>query len=475
MHIGFSIPVVALVGVCSLLQILQAQAPPDLTPPTPLIGAIMRNDDVEAKRLLVGGADPNEGRLLGGSPLLLAIMQGQSETARALIDQGADVKATDGRGATALMWAAGSETNNTGLVKELILRGIDVNARDKAGDTAILWAQRRGYTPVVELLKQHGASDADGVKKAVETAVALLQKSGAEFSKISSCASCHHQSLPQMAYGSARARGFAVDAGNSEQQVKALMAMYRPMRKLFAAGKEVLPDTAITVSYALVGLAAEGYKPDETTDAMAFLISTQQKADGSFRVLPARPPMESTPVTGTALSIRALKIYGKDQGDRIRRAADWLRTVKPRTHEERAMQLLGLSWAGAADTKSAVRGLFAEQRADGGWGQLPTLESDAYATGQALVALQASGVQPSHTALQRGVAFLIRTQHPDGSWLVRSRSVPFQPLKESGFPHGKHQWISAAGTAWAALGLSLVDPQTPQQQLSKAFQAGETR
>jgi len=39
-------------------------------------------------------------------------------------------------------------------------------------------------------------------------------------------------------------------------------------------------------------------------------------------------------------------------------------------------------------------------------------------------------------------------------WLVRSRSFPFQPYKESGFPHGKDQWISAAGTGWAAMALA---------------------
>jgi hypothetical protein len=41
---------------------------------------------------------------------------------------------------------------------------------------------------------------------------------------------------------------------------------------------------------------------------------------------------------------------------------------------------------------------------------------------------------------------------------VRSRTFPVQPLKESGFPHGTHQWISAAGTSWATLALALALP-----------------
>ena len=134
------------------------------------------------------------------------------------------------------------------------------------------------------------------------------------------------------------------------------------------------------------------------------------------------------------------------------------------------MQLLGLAWAKAksADLPAFTKALVAEQQKDGGWAQLPALGSDAYATGQALVALQASGqLDVNDPVYQRGVAFLLRTQREDGSWFVQSRSVPLQPYKESGFPHGKDQWISAAGTSWAAMALSLADPQ-PATQISEA-------
>ena len=128
------------------------------------------------------------------------------------------------------------------------------------------------------------------------------------------------------------------------------------------------------------------------------------------------------------------------------------------------MQLLGLAWAAApADAiRTSAKALLAGQRQDGGWAQLPALETDAYATGQALVALHAAGHAVSSSEYQRGVAFLLRTQFPDGSWLVRSRTFPVQPPRDSGFPHGKHQWISAAGTSWATMALSLaLAPQSP--------------
>jgi len=64
----------------------------------------------------------------------------------------------------------------------------------------------------------------------------------------------------------------------------------------------------------------------------------------------------------------------------------------------------------------------------------------------------------SDGAYQKGVKYLLSTQQEDGSWFVRSRSMTFQPYFDSGFPHGFDQWISAAGTSWATLALSLAAP-----------------
>ena len=50
---------------------------------------------------------------------------------------------------------------------------------------------------------------------------------------------------------------------------------------------------------------------------------------------------------------------------------------------------------------------------------------------------------------------MLKTQFADGSWFVRSRSLPIQPHFESGFPFGRDQFISAAGTNWAAMALAV--------------------
>src|SRR5207249_4110363 len=114
--------------------------------------------------------------------------------------------------------------------------------------------------------------------------------------------------------------------------------------------------------------------------------------------------------------------------------------------DDYAMRLLGLAWAGAAtrDLAGPARKLLALQRADGGWAGNPYLASDAFSTGEALVALFQSKMATA-AASRRALDFLLSTQYPDGSWYVRSRSIKFQPYFESGFPFGDDQWISAAG------------------------------
>lgn len=437
---------------------------PDFTPPSPLFGAVLTNNTEAVQRLLDSGVNPNEGRFIGGRPALhFALIQNNKEMVSAMIAKGADINAADASGSTPLMIAAYNDAGDPSIVEGLLLLGADPNHKNNKGETALTWALRRGYTPVVEVLKKAGASDTEMIRQSVEKAIGLLQKSGPQFVKVSGCTSCHNQSLPQMAYSAARARGFAVDAASAEYNVKAVAAMFRPVMADMAAGKPNIPNPPISVSYGLLGMAAENYPANDMTEAAAHLVATQQRPDGSFIVLPGRPPLEASAFTGTALSLRALQIYGKDEDValKVAKARAWLGAARPLTNEDRSMQLLGLAWgdAGVETLRKSAQALLSQQKADGGWSQLDSVETDAYATGQAMVALMTAGqITTEDKAWQRGVAYLLRTQLEDGSWLVRSRSFPFQPYKESGFPHGKNQWISAAGTSWAVWALSLGQP-----------------
>ena len=442
---------------------------PDFTPPSPLFRYAAANDLAQVVRLLESGADPNQDRFLGMPLLFLPVINRNLPMVKALVAKGADVKAADGAGSTALMWAAAAEDGRSEMVEELLRLGADPLTRNKMGESALDWALRRGPTPAVAALMAAGASTANAQQRAVESAIALLQKSGPQFVRVSGCASCHHQSLPQMAGAVAKQRGYAVDDKLTQDSLTAVVATFRPYREAMLKGTEAIPDPPISVGYALIGLHAGGYPADETTSAMAQLLTTKQAADGRFLSFAARPPIESSDITATALAARALQLYGTQAEAIIARAGQWLLKAQPQTNEEHAMRLLGLAWTGAplAEREQAAQALLRLQRADGGWGQLPTLESDAYATGQALVALHEAGlITTSSDAYRRGTAFLLRTQLKDGSWLVRSRAFPFQPYKESGFPHGRDQWISASGTAWAAMALSLPPAATAPQASS---------
>ncbi|MGI8958840.1 MAG: hypothetical protein ACR2IV_03565 [Bryobacteraceae bacterium] len=131
--------------------------------------------------------------------------------------------------------------------------------------------------------------------------------------------------------------------------------------------------------------------------------------------------------------------------------------AKPITTYERAEKIAGLRAAGVpvSNLRVEAAALFQLQRPDGGWAQMPHLDSDAYATGMVLNTLYTAGLaSPDDPSYRKGVYFLLRTQFPDGSWYVRSRVPKFQPYFQSGFPFDQDQWISCVATSLAVMGLA---------------------
>lgn len=315
-------------------------------------------------------------------------------------------------------------------------------------------------------ITRHGAaqqSESVAVRQAIEKSLPLLDRIRVPFLEQTGCVSCHHNSLPAMAAALARERGFKINEQTSRDESEQILAIWRQGRENMLQGNS-FAGNEFTAGFTLVGLAANQQPPNTTTDAIVHYLLERQAADGHWQSLDSgRPPLDANEIKTTALTLRALQLYAPkvwqpEAAARIQRARAWLLRANAQTTDELSYQLLGLGWAQAEKPalQKLAQKLLAQQRTDGGWSQLPTLASDAYATGQALVALhQAGGLPTTQRAYQRGVKYLLDTQLPDGSWLVQSRAYPFQKYFESGFPHKHNQWISAAATSWATIALTL--------------------
>jgi hypothetical protein len=302
------------------------------------------------------------------------------------------------------------------------------------------------------------------IRAAVARSLPLLEKSSAEYIVQRQCFSCHHQALPLLALSTARQRGFSLNADGLRAQLQFTVDSLDKNRDHYRQGRGQ-GGQADTAGYALFALELGGWKADDTTAAVAEYLRLRDQDLGYWKVTSRRPPSEASSFTTTYLALRGLRTFSLEQPERVtdrtNRARRWLLATPAKDTEDQVFRLGALQLAGAESTQleTAVQELVQRQRTDGGWGQTRELDSDAYATGSALVMLhQAGGLAIDSPVYQRGLGFLVGTQQADGSWQVRSRSKPFQTYFESGFPYGKDQFISIAASSWATSALALACP-----------------
>ena len=115
-----------------------------------------RGDIERVNRFLDEGADVNQ-TSVSMSPLLQALKNKRIETARLLVDRGADINYTDNiYGIPPIVYAVLYQDER--LVKQMIERGADTNIRTKKyGNTALIEAARAGQTEIARLLIKNGA------------------------------------------------------------------------------------------------------------------------------------------------------------------------------------------------------------------------------------------------------------------------------------------------------------------------------
>jgi len=316
------------------------------------------------------------------------------------------------------------------------------------------------------------------IQAAAAKAVAIIQKSQQNWYTKQSCFSCHQQVFPALAFRFAREHGIPVDEPAAHADAAAAFGYFSKFER--AVEYSHLIDPGLSDGYGMIAANSVGVRPSLVTAVYARLIAARQEADGHWESDDERPPQSYSPFTATAISLHAIQLYGHPSQKagiqaRAERARSWLLSHQPHATEERVYQLLGAHWAGAdqATLQKLAAELKATQQSDGGWNSLDGRSSDAYSTGQVMVALnEAGGIAITDHAWQRGIAYLLKTQAPDGTWHVASRLHPPAPVSppyfETGHPYGHDQFISTAGESLAVMALATaLGPAKPTQPFLK--------
>lgn len=327
------------------------------------------------------------------------------------------------------------------------------NARWLLATGSVVWA---ASTAVAE----ENAVSQDKLRGAIERGLAVVQRSAAEYPKHRRCFSCHNQTLPILAMVTARRAGLAIDEALLKSQTEFTHAFFTKRSKDLR-GEKGIGGGAMTVGYGLWALDLVRHEPDETTDAMVDFLLKRQKKEGHWRRHSNRPPLEESGITETVMSVRFARKFGrkalKPQIEELTgRANEWLASASIESQEDLNSWASGLALLGGApsEVRRARELILMGQRPDGGWGQLPKMDSDAYSTGQTLFVLQAMRLPSSHPAIQRGLRYLLKAQAKDGSWFVQTRVDPIQVFFDNGDPYGESQFISITATGWAVTALA---------------------
>ena len=198
----------------------------------------------------------------------------------------------------------------------------------------------------------------DRVRTAAEKGLALIQASQNTWYAKQSCESCHHQVLPELAYKAAREHGLRFDEAAARVHAAKAFSGYANLDR--AVQYTQIIDPVVDDTWKLLAANAAGVRPNLVTAVYARLHMLHQRPGGYWTTLDVRPPASHSTFSATAISVRAIQLYGHPSQAAntqacIGRARKWLEHAVPANTEDRSFQLFGLTWAGADRTALASR------------------------------------------------------------------------------------------------------------------------
>lgn len=294
---------------------------------------------------------------------------------------------------------------------------------------------------------------------ALDRGLAFLAKDAVAWKEKHKCVSCHHAGMVVWAMNEAKASGAKVD----EPVLADLTKWIAESGDGRADGPKPVEPPKATNSKAIwqgLALGSVAAPDDAVRKSHAHMLETlrfEQTPSGSWTSWPdSRLPIlgHSDPGATALAAIALASALKEDAASQQSResAAKWLET----TEIDGELQSLAMQLALAVKLQSPTerieslcKALIARQSPDGGWSQTKEMSSDAWATGQAIYALSATGLEPHRESIAKGKQFLIKTQREDGSWPMVSRpSKPGEAGAENLVP------ITGAGSAWGVMGLA---------------------
>lgn len=317
-------------------------------------------------------------------------------------------------------------------------------------------------------LAQDEPTKTPDTRAAVERSLVFLSDDALAWKAQYGCVSCHHASLAVRAMTEARSRGYGVNE-QTLADLKAWMAESGDGSQYVTTPPPEQPK-ALNL-YAVFTAETLGTIPDrdavtaKNLETVLAAMKADQTDDGSWVGWPtAQPPLFGKPGYLTTIATTALlpETAGTDEVTTAarERGLKWLAENPSESDaQEISLRLILAARAGrpADEQQPLIDSILGRQNADGGWSQTPEMASDAYATGQAIVALSHTGRVEGDPAIDRARAFLVATQKENGAWPMQTRVVP-PPGKEKEFAPTLIP-ITYAGTTWAVMGLVRTEAQ----------------